>query len=730
MRRTGVLLTVLGAWLIAGPSWASCLGTKCTKVIDNGSDAGKKVLVVLGDGYASGDQTKYNGDVDTMVVNGVFGNDFFRTENNAFNVYRVNLVSNQSGVTKKVYDEHGTPADGSDDTVVSTTVKDTALKMIYSGSWAHCWMEYSADTDSRITSALSANVTHYDYVLIIMNENGGGGCGGGGRQHVTRSVSWQVVAHEYGHGIGGLWDEYSVAGTWSGGAFNARNCSTDTNRTTNFWNRFIAPATPVPTTFGPGMDSNRTVGIFKGCATKVDGIYRPVDNCRMRGNTPSYCPVCQTLMRKQLYPNLGHNFANTVVGDFNGDGRDDVLVQNGNDLAIYRASGGPNRLDEVWVANNRVPSAPASTYFWTLAAGDRFFVADWNGDGKDDVYVLNTTSWGTRWLGLLRSNGTGLETLIHYGGTIPGYGNLGANDQLFVADFDGDNKDDLYLFTGSSWSTKYMGLLRSTGSAIVGVTRYDGAIPGWVMAANDKYYVADFNGDNKDDLYVFNGTNWSAKYLGMVRSSGNALSDIKLYTNTLASGWNMGTQDTHYVGDIDGDNKDDLYVFNGANWSVAYMELTKSTGTALNFVKRYDDDAATAWATNIPGWSMKKGDKHFVADANKDGKADLFVWNPKINWGTEYLGTLMSSGNALSGSWSADWVNGIPGAGGWNLGNVDKLIAANYEGGAGKADIVIRNGNWLGLLRRTGSGFVMDRHYFHWIYSPLHDSKPWSDNLP
>jgi hypothetical protein len=242
--------------------------------------------------------------------------------------------------------------------------------------------------------------------------------------------------------------------------------------------------------------------------------------------------------------------------------------------------------------------------------------------------------------------------------------------------------------------------------------------------------VADFNGDNKDDLYVFNGTNWSAKYLGMLRTSGTALSDIKLYTNTLASGWKMGAQDTHYVGDIDGDKKDDLYVFNGANWSVAYMELTKSTGTALNFVKRYDDDASTAWATNIPGWSMKKGDKHFVSDANKDGKADLFVWNPKINWGTEYLGTLMSSGNALSGSWSADWVNGIAGAGGWNLGGVDKLIAANYEGGAGKADIFIRNNNWFGLLRRTGSGFVMDRHYFHWIYSPLHDSKPWSDSLP
>src|SRR5262249_41543114 len=161
---------------------------------------------------------------------------------------------------------------------------------------------------------------------------------------------------ENGHGIGGLWDEYAVAGAWTGGATNSRNCSTDTSRAGNFWSRFIAPATTVPTTFGPGMDSNRTVGIFQGCGTKTSGIYRPVDNRRMRGNLPDYCPVCQTLMRKPLYPNLGHDFTDAVVGDFDGDGRDDVLVHNGGDLALYRASGGPNRLDEVWVANNRVPS--------------------------------------------------------------------------------------------------------------------------------------------------------------------------------------------------------------------------------------------------------------------------------------------------------------------------------------------------------------------------------------
>jgi len=257
---------------------------------------------------------------------------------------------------------------------------------IYSGSWAHCWLEHQFFFGINLTEilknqALEDNgLSHADYVIVMLNEPGFGGCNRGPRDIVqTRTSSWQVVAHEAGHGIGGLSDEYSAddKGAYTGAMVNTRNCTTLVNRSTVQWNRFINPATSVPTTLMAGMDSNRTVGIYEGCGTFETGLYRP-------------------------------------------------------DLAIYRSRGSPYQLDRVWTANNLVPSAPLSTYFWTLAAGDKLFVADFNGDGKDDVYVLNTTSWGTRYLGLLRSNGTGLETVIHYGGTLPGYGSIGSQDQLLV----------------------------------------------------------------------------------------------------------------------------------------------------------------------------------------------------------------------------------------------------------------------------------------------------------
>ena len=87
------------------------------------------------------DQTAYNNKVKESLLDGVFGHDYFYEDAQAFNIYRVNLISNQSGVSQRVYDEHGTPTDPSDDTIVSTTIRDTSLGIIFSGSWAHCWLD-------------------------------------------------------------------------------------------------------------------------------------------------------------------------------------------------------------------------------------------------------------------------------------------------------------------------------------------------------------------------------------------------------------------------------------------------------------------------------------------------------------------------------------------------------------------------------------------------------------
>lgn len=671
-----------------------------TQILASGPPGTKKNIAVLGDGFASGDQAAYNSKVDELLLQGVFGHDYFYEDAQAFNIYRVNLISNVSGVSQRRYDEKGTPNDPSDDTITSTTIRDTALGIIYSGSWAHCWLEWGANTFSRINDALTTWVPDYDLVLIILNESGFGGCGGGSFQTVTLGSSWAVMAHEFGHGTGGLADEYTTNRTYNGGEPSAVNVTTVTDRSALKWRQFVRPTTPVPTDWSAstrpaGWSSSQDVGLFEGGATYNRGIYRPVENCRMNGNSPPYCPVCYTAMKNRHHANTGRTFENVYCGDFSGDNRDDVLVHSTNGIQIFRSNG--VQLDLAFSAVERVPGS------WQFKPGDRFHVADINGDGVDEVVVFNGSDWVMPYLGILGADGAGgLRLIRRYDGSLPGW-QMTSGDQFFVADFNGDGRQDLYLFNGSNWSIPYLAMLASTGAGFQLVKRYDQNLPGWQMARNDQYHVGDFTGDGKVDLWVANGTDWNPAYLGMLSSDGKALSMAQRYDGSMPN-WQMRKGDRHHVGDFNGDGRADLYVFNGDDWAIAYLGMLSSTGSGLSATTRYDG--------NSPGWQMRSHDRHWVADIDGGGRADLFVYNAD-DWSGEYLGTMRSTGSGLTCSWSHDWV------GEWNLGRVDRFEVCDYEGVGHRRGLIVHNRDWLGMIKAS-STLQLDRLYYRWIHNYRH----------
>lgn len=675
-----------------------------TQILNSGPPGTKFNIAVLGDGFAAGDQTIYNNKVQELLLDGVFSNDYFYEDKQAFNIYRVNLISVQSGVSQRKYDEHGTPSDASDDTIISTTLKNTALGYIYSGSWAHCWLESGANTAAKVNAALTTWVPDYNLVLVILNEPGFGGCGGGGFQIVPLGINWTVMAHEFGHGFGGLADEYCQPRAYAGGEPGSPNVTINTNRATLKWKAFVSPATPVKTGVGscagynqgvkpPGWSDTDDAGLFEGGKTYGTGVYRPVINCRMKGNAPPYCPICYTEMKKKADPKMGRTFLNAYTGDFNGDGKDDVLVHNGNSIIIYRSNG--SQLDLVFSAVERVPGS------WQFKPNDKFYVADFNGDGKAEVVVFNSTDWGSlKYLGLLANDGAnGLKCIARYDNAMPGW-NFGVNDKFYVADFDGNGKKDLFISNSLDYPTRYFGLIRSSGTALSLIQRYDANLPGWQMNKNDKFYVGDFTGDGKDDLFVFNGLDWGPKYFGMLRSTGVGLAMSTLYTNNLPN-WQMNKHDQHFIGDFNGDGKKDVYVFNGEDWGIVYLGMLKSDGVGLVPVQLYNG--------NAPGWQMRKNDRHWIGDVNGDGKADLFVYNCD-DWSKEYLGAMCSTGTGVSTVYSEDWV------GEWNLGKVDRFEACNYEGVAGKRDLIVHNQNWLGMIRSTPA-FQLQKIYYRWIHN-------------
>lgn len=793
--------------------------TTVTPLLINGPTSAKRNLVVIGDGFAASDQVRYNQLVEDLVMKGVFGHDFFHETAAAFNIFRINAISRDSGVTTGKHafyisnsvmspssrnlgtgsirvtfpgglsrtltvnsgnaslaevaaglqamsfrlpgcggstdqglyvrldvtsrdtNGDGVPesfgvlkigapglqfgsvgdisvavslSGGSSLTFRKTgtparTDRNTAFDYVYTGEWDYCWLQGGCNTDARIADAL-ALVPDYDYVVVLLNDPRSGGCGGGGFQVVPSGVGWATLAHEFGHGVGGLTDEYtSPGGTYTGGRPLAPNLDNVSSRATIKWKDFIDPATPLPTRRSDVSSSNQDVGAFVGGGTQSAGIFRPVDNCRMNGNSPEFCPVCYHQMRTALYPYQQFTFRNAYTGDFDGDGRDDLVQHDGRTLALFLSDG--TTLRPKFFAADHLPA-----WGWEIRPNDRYFVGDINGDGRDDLYVYNGANWSIEYLGCLRSlpGGDGFELTARYDGSIPGY-EFQPRDQLYPADFDGDGRDDLYVFNGLDWSPEYLSLMRSDGNGLRVLHTYEGGVSGWDLENHDRFYPGDFDNDGRVDLYVHNATDWSVGYLGMLRSNGTELASVRTYEQALPerpgeefSGLLLQRRDQVIVGDFSGDGRDDVYIFNGLDGTQPKLALYRSTGAALVNAVVYTD--------NLPGWDMERQDTYSVADFNGDHRADLYVYNA-ANWDTEYLGMLRSTGTALVGTWQDGWI------GGWNLGRGDALLAADWSGD-GADDLIIRNTEWLGLLRSLRTTLSLSRIYRAWIhnfnfYAPL-----------
>ncbi len=669
-----------------------------TALLRSGGTGEKKNLVIIGDGFQSDDQDDFNSFVDSYVMEGVFENGVLRETMNAFNIFRVNVDSNDQGVTQ-------VDSDGD-----VTDEKDTALDYEYSGDWDRCWMEPGSDTSSNLRSILNDAVPQWDYVFIVLNESSGGGCRRGSQAAVTVSNpnGWATGSHELAHMVGNLGDEYFGSGTYTGGEPSAVNLTKETDRSDIKWNAYIDPRTPIPTTCGDVTDNTGDVGLFEGATigtTKYDtDLYRPSCTGRLRSSGRDHNPVGHTQMHEMVEPQHDYTYRNSYVGDFDGDGRDDLVLHNANSLALYLSTGSALELE--WIVTGELPG-------WDdFKSGDTFFVGDFNGDGRDDLYVFNVSDWVIPYFAMLRSTGSGFELVRRFDQKLPGWDDMRWRDEFFVADFNADGMDDIVVFNGSDWSVGYLQLLRSTGTDLSYVKRYDQKLPGWDdMRKYDQFYIGDFNNDSRDDIYVFNGWDWSIGYLQMLRSTGTSLSYVKRFDEELPGWDDMKPNDQFFVGDFNEDNLDDLYVFNGRDWSMGYLQMLRSTGTDLNYVIRYDRE--------VPGWDdLMPNDRFYVADVDGDGDDDLYVYNAS-DWVTEYLGILTSSGTTLSGRWQDDWINS------WNLGYFDDFEVANFNGGGGWDDLFVHNRDWFGLLRSHKTSTVLNAIYPRWIVNHNYHKHGW-----
>ncbi len=231
-------------------------------VLSNGSTSTRYDIVILGDGYQSFEQNKFDSDVTTFLA-ALFATPPYSTFASYYNVHTVFRASAESGAD---HPDASPP-------IYRNTVYDASYN---TGGTPRCL--YIGNASQALADAALAPATE-GRVLVMVNDTRYGGCAGQFAVSYTGAQMSQVQIHELGHSLGQLADEYEYAGqTYTGPEPNQVNItkSPSGQKWSHWW--------------GTGGISSSA---YQGAGYNQFGLYRPRINCLMRSLGQPLCAVCQ-----------------------------------------------------------------------------------------------------------------------------------------------------------------------------------------------------------------------------------------------------------------------------------------------------------------------------------------------------------------------------------------------------------------------------------------------------